>query len=207
MKKGPPSKKRRPAAARAARPSVILLATGAGMNLRSSRPGVLHRVGGRTLLEASLETCAALSPARTVVVIGPARREIEDLLAGRPVTLLVQDPPAGTADAARRAIGVLPRSTSAVLVLRADVPLLRAETVRGLVRRQREGRLDLTALSYRAPDGNESARAGVYCFAMRALEKALGGLAGAARRQSDADLSAAADLLEGEGRIEAVEAG
>src|SRR5262249_35325305 len=139
VKKGPPSKKRRPAAARAARPSVILLATGAGMNLRSSRPGVLHRVGGRTLLEASLETCAALSPARTVVVIGPARREIEDLLAGRPVTLLVQDPPAGTADAARRAIGVLPRSTSAVLVLRADVPLLRAETVRGLVRRQREG--------------------------------------------------------------------
>jgi bifunctional UDP-N-acetylglucosamine pyrophosphorylase/glucosamine-1-phosphate N-acetyltransferase len=207
VKKGSPSKKRRPAAARTAtRPSVILLATGAGMNLRSSRPGVLHRVGGRTLLEAALETCAALSPARTVVVIGPARREIEELLAGQPVTLLVQDPPAGTADAARRAAAALPRSTAAVLVLRADVPLLRAETLRALAARQREGRLDLASLSFRAPDGNESARAGIYCFAMRALAKVLEGLAGGGRGGMEADLSEAADLLEGKGRTEAVEA-
>jgi bifunctional UDP-N-acetylglucosamine pyrophosphorylase/glucosamine-1-phosphate N-acetyltransferase len=176
------------------------------MNLRSSRPGVLHRVGGRTLLEAALEACAALSPARTVVVIGPARREIEDLLAGQPITLLVQDPPAGTADAARRAIGALPKSTAVVIVLRADVPLLRAETLRSLVKRQREGRLDLAALSFRAPDGNESARAGVYCFAMRALQKGLERLGGSGRRRADADLSDAADFLEGEGKSESIEA-
>ena len=206
MKKGRPSKKRRPASSRADRPSVILLATGAGMNLRSSRPGVLHRVGGRTLLEAALETCSALSPARIVVVIGPARREIEDLLAGQPVTLLVQDPLAGTADAARRAIGALPKSTAAVVVLPADIPLLRAETVRALVQRQREGGLDLASLSFRAPEGNESASAGVYCFAMRALRRVLEGLAGAGRRAAEADLSDAADLLEAEGSIEAVEA-
>ncbi|HKF43170.1 MAG TPA: NTP transferase domain-containing protein [Thermoanaerobaculia bacterium] len=206
MKKGLSRRRRKPAARASARPSVILLATGSGISLRSARPAVLHRVAGRTLLEAALETAEALSPARTVVVIGPARREIEEVLSGRPVTLIVQDPPAGTADAARRALGELPRSAGPVVVLPAGVPLLRGETLRALVERLRAGRLDLARLSFRAPEGNEEASAGVYCFTMRALAKALDAVAGTARRSRDADLADAAALIAAEGPAGSIEA-
>src|SRR5262249_643763 len=60
-----PVKRRRPSSKPAdrknrgaLRPSVILLAAGVGSRLRSARPGVLHKVAGRTLLDASLETAA-----------------------------------------------------------------------------------------------------------------------------------------------------
>ena len=201
VKKGSSRRRRSPAARASARPSVILLATGAGMSLRSARPAALHRVAGRTLLEAALECTEALSPARTIVVIGPARREIDDLLSGRAVTVIVQDPPAGTADAARRALASLPRSAGTVVVLPAAIPLLRGETLRGLVERHRRDRLDLATLSFRAPDGNGESPAGVYCFAMRALAKALDSVGG-----GKADLAQAAALVGEGGRVGSVQA-
>ncbi len=70
-----------------------------------------------------LETVEGLSPAKTVVVLGPARREIEEVLADRAVASVVQDPPAGTIDATRRGLARLPRLAGPVLVLSADVPL------------------------------------------------------------------------------------
>ncbi len=195
---------------------MILLASGAFARLRSSRAAALHRVAGRTLLEAALETVEGLSPAKIVVVHGPARREIEALLTDRAVASVVQDPPAGTMDAARRAFRLLPRSAGPVLVLSADVPLLRMETLRALIDRQRRGPLGLAFLSFRPPDaaefdrivrdgagnvsavvpsggarepGKESteASAGVYCFQSRALKAGLDRLAKTLPR--DADLS------------------
>jgi bifunctional UDP-N-acetylglucosamine pyrophosphorylase/glucosamine-1-phosphate N-acetyltransferase len=129
------------------RPSVIILTSGAATRLRSSTAAVLHRVGGRTLLETVLEAAEGLSPAKIIVVLGPARREIQEMLAGRAVTLVVQDPPAGTGDAARRALAALPRSAGPVLILSGDVPLLRMETLRALLDRQRRGPLGLVFLS------------------------------------------------------------
>ncbi len=199
------------------RPSVILLASGAATRLRSSRAAALHRVGGRTLLEATLETVEELTPAGIVVVLGPARREIEEILAGRAVKSVVQDPPAGTGDAARRGLALLPRSAGPVLVISADLPLLRIETLRALVNRRRRGSLALAFLSFRPPDaadfdrvvrdgagyvvgivaakggaavpGEEAAEAnaGVYCFEPRALRSGLARLAKA--RSRDADLA------------------
>ena len=210
------------------RPSLILFATGVGPRLRSARPVVLHRVGGRSLLEAALEMAEALSPAKTIVVVGPARREIEEALAGHPVTVIVQDPPGGTADAAGRALAKLPRSGGAVLVLSADVPLLRAETLRRLLHRQRARALDLAMLSFRPPDAADFARvvrdpsgevrriaaakdsaatdeahAGVYCFAARPLRNALAAIARGAGRRADL-AETVAILAAGPGKVEAV---
>jgi bifunctional UDP-N-acetylglucosamine pyrophosphorylase / glucosamine-1-phosphate N-acetyltransferase len=190
-------------------------------------PGVLHRVGGRTLLDTALETVEALSPAKTVVVIGPARREIEEVLSGRPVTVVVQDPPAGNRDAARRGLEALPRSADAVIVFSGDVPLLRAETLKALLERRRRRHLDLAVLSFRPPDAAEFGRvmrdssgrvrgvaaagageegeadAGVYCFAAAALRKALAALDGKSR----AELADTAGVLAaGSGKVETVEA-
>lgn len=234
MKRADPFKRGRRASGRRRRPSVIILASGAATRLRSSKAAALHRVGGRTLLETVLETVESLSPAKIVVVLGPARREIEEMLAGRAVTSVVQDPPAGTGDAARRGLAKLPRSAGPVLVLSADVPLLRRETLRALMTRQRRGPLGLVLLSFRPPDAADFDRvvrdrsggverivaakdaaaaateapevsAGVYCFESRALKSGLAHLAKVFSRESDlAQLVAV--LAARRGGVAAVEA-
>ena len=101
--------------------------------MRSARPKVLHRVAGRTLLEAVLAAAEGVEPARVVVVVGAGREQVAASLEGRAVTLAVQDPPLGTGDAARTGAAALAldRGDRSVVVLAGDTPLLRAETLRG----------------------------------------------------------------------------
>ena len=181
---------------------VVVLAAGAGVRMRSTLPKVLHRVAGRALVEAVLDAAAALSPSRTVVVVGADRGRIVGLLEGRGVHFAVQDPPLGTGDAVARAREALGDDGGPVVVLAGDTPLLRPETLASLVALRRAKDLDLAFLTFRPPDPgdfgrvvrdarghptgiveakNASARqkriaevnAGVYCFAPGALALAL----------------------------------
>ena len=156
--------KRRPSAPKTsgapAAPSVIVLAAGIGSRMRSARPKVLHRVGGRTLLDAVLTAAEGVQPDRVVVVIGSGREEVARSLEGRAVTLAVQDPPLGTGDAARRGLEALePRDGAGeILILSGDTPLLRPETLRDLLERRRRGSLDLAFLSFTPPEPGDFGR-------------------------------------------------
>jgi bifunctional UDP-N-acetylglucosamine pyrophosphorylase/glucosamine-1-phosphate N-acetyltransferase len=187
-------------------PQVIVLAAGIGSRMRSTLPKVLHRIGGRTLLDAVLDTAEEISPSKVIAVIGAGREQVEKALSGRAVTIVVQDPPLGTGDAVRRALPALAGGGSApVVILSGDAPLLCAATLAKLIGRRREKDLDLAFLSFRPPDAGDlgrvvrdregrvrriveavnatarerrlsEANAGVYCFAAPALERALGKL-------------------------------
>ncbi|MEO8430469.1 MAG: bifunctional UDP-N-acetylglucosamine diphosphorylase/glucosamine-1-phosphate N-acetyltransferase GlmU [Acidobacteriota bacterium] len=207
-------KSKRAAPARAVRPRrsveegpvrVIVLAAGAGSRMRSSLPKVLHRVGGRPLLEAVLDAAERLSPSETVVVLGTSRALVEASFEGRAVRVAFQDPPLGTGDAARCGLEAIEPSGGPVLVLSGDVPLLRPETLAELVRMRQAEDLDLAFLSFRPPEAgafgrvvrdarggvrriveskNATARevkigevnAGVYCFRAEALGRCLSGI-------------------------------
>ncbi|HEX4441431.1 MAG TPA: NTP transferase domain-containing protein, partial [Thermoanaerobaculia bacterium] len=99
-----------------AAPRAVVLAAGAGTRMRSTLPKVLHRVGGRTLIEAVLAAAEAVSPSRVVVVVGSGRERVAEVLSGRNVTLVVQDPPLGTGDAARRAVEALGEGGGPILI-------------------------------------------------------------------------------------------
>src|SRR5262249_11970714 len=81
-------------------PRAVILAAGIGSRMRSSLPKVLHRVAGRTLLEAVVDAAEGLAPSRIVVVVGTGRERVEASLEGRNVRFALQDPPLGTGDAA-----------------------------------------------------------------------------------------------------------
>ncbi len=180
---------------------VAVLAAGVGSRMRSSLPKVLHRVAGRTLLEAVLDAAAPLAPARTVVVVGRDRERIAAALEGREVVWAVQDPPLGTGDAVRSAREALGEG-GPIVVLAGDTPLLKPETLARLVAMRRERDLAVSFLTFRPPDPGEFGRvvrdragrpagivearnctaaqrriaevnAGVYCFAPEALWRAL----------------------------------
>lgn len=236
MKKPSRGARKSPSAPAAeAAPRVVILAAGVGSRMRSSLPKVLHRVAGRTLVEAVLEAAEGLSPSRVVVVVGTDRERIASTLAGREVRFAIQDPPLGTGDAVARAREAIGDGDGPVVVLAGDTPLLRTETLARLVRLRREKNLDLVFLSFRPPepgdfgrvvrDGrgravgivearNASARqkrirevnAGVYCFSAGALARALAKI----RRDPVSEeyylTVAVAILAAAKGKIEAIEA-
>ena len=114
----------------------VVLAAGKGTRMRSSVPKVLHPVGGRPMIEHVLAHAWALLPERVVLVVGP---ELEGAAGGfggcaGSFDCVVQDEPLGTAHAVAQTRPLLEDFGGDVLVLYADTPLVRIETLAGLVR-------------------------------------------------------------------------
>jgi bifunctional UDP-N-acetylglucosamine pyrophosphorylase/glucosamine-1-phosphate N-acetyltransferase len=152
--RGRPGSRRQAEAA----PRAIVLAAGVGSRMRSSQPKVLHRVAGRTLIEAVLSAAEGLVLSRLVVVVGTSRERVEQALAARPAgegpapVFRVQEAPLGTGDAARVGLEALGAGEGPILVLAGDTPLLRTATLQRLVETRRERQLDLAFLSFRPPE-------------------------------------------------------
>ncbi|HZI65193.1 MAG TPA: NTP transferase domain-containing protein, partial [Thermoanaerobaculia bacterium] len=216
-------------------PRVVVLAAGIGSRMRSTLPKVLHRIGGRTLLDAVLETATSVNPSRIVAVLGSGREQVERSLAGRDVTVVVQDPPLGTGDAVRRALAALADGAGPVVVLSGDAPLLTSGTLSSLIERQRAGSLDLALLTFRPPDvgdlgrvvrdrrgrvlrivearnltarekGVTEANAGVYVFEAKALGRALSKVAPNSKT-GEYYLTDTVEILAPDGGVEGLEAG
>jgi bifunctional UDP-N-acetylglucosamine pyrophosphorylase/glucosamine-1-phosphate N-acetyltransferase len=119
----------------ASRPlAVVILAAGKGTRMKSARHKVLHPIGGRPMVEHLLASVAELSPARQVVVVGDGRDQLEAALGGR-ATIAVQEPQLGTGHAVQQAEPALAGFVGDVLILYADVPFVRAATMRAMLDR------------------------------------------------------------------------
>jgi bifunctional UDP-N-acetylglucosamine pyrophosphorylase / glucosamine-1-phosphate N-acetyltransferase len=114
----------------------VVLAAGRGTRMRSGRPKVLHRAGGRPLIAHVLHALAPLKLRRTLVVTAPGGR-VEDTLASggwsTDVEFVVQDSPAGTADAVRVALERLGDHRGPVLVAQGATPLVTTATFRSML--------------------------------------------------------------------------
>jgi bifunctional UDP-N-acetylglucosamine pyrophosphorylase/glucosamine-1-phosphate N-acetyltransferase len=107
----------------------VILAAGQGTRMRSETPKLLHTLCGRPMIEWPV-MAASDAGAETVVVVDSPARPLASLLDGQ-VTMAVQERALGTADAVKAAAAhIKPEST--VIVINGDVPLITAETLRGL---------------------------------------------------------------------------
>lgn len=115
---------------------VIILAAGRGTRMRSRLPKVLHPLAGFPLLEHALR-CAHETGAQSItVVLSPDMVPFEASLKESYPDLNVayQDDPRGTAHAVLATKPFLNKAMGVALVLFADTPLVRSETLRTLVR-------------------------------------------------------------------------
>lgn len=126
-------------------PLVVILAAGQGTRMRSHLPKVLHCVGGRSLIDRALDVAIAVSPRRPIVIVNAGHPQVRDKVAERAVAV-VQPQPRGTGDALRSVPPEM-RDESDVLVLNGDLPLLRADTVRGLLAQHAATDVDCTLLT------------------------------------------------------------
>lgn len=126
--------------------AIVILAAGKGTRLKSGLAKVLHRAGGRTLVEHVLRACAPLKAKKTVVVIGHQSEQVSALVEPTGAGTVLQHPQRGTGHAmqvARRALG----HAKFVLVLPGDAPLIRTETIRALLAAHRAAHAAATILT------------------------------------------------------------
>jgi len=117
---------------------VVILAAGQGKRMRSALPKVLHRIAGRPLLAHVIDAARALKPERIHIVYGHGGAEVRAAFADADLEWVEQARRLGTGHALMQALPKIPRSAS-VLVLNGDVPLVRSDTLRKLVRTAGKG--------------------------------------------------------------------
>ncbi|HET9400507.1 MAG TPA: bifunctional UDP-N-acetylglucosamine diphosphorylase/glucosamine-1-phosphate N-acetyltransferase GlmU [Candidatus Acidoferrales bacterium] len=118
--------------------AVLILAAGKGTRLKSNLAKVLHRAGGRTLVEHVVAACGPLRAKSIHVVVGHQADQVAAAIASTGAKTVLQQPQRGTGHAmlvARRALG----GAKHVLVLPGDAPLIRTETLQSLIRTHRDG--------------------------------------------------------------------
>ena len=118
--------------------NVVVLAAGMGKRMHSDLPKVLHPIAGRPMLARVIDTAKALPDARITVVIGHRGERVRDAFADPSLQWVTQEPQLGTGHAVQQAAAHLADDVP-TLVLYADVPLTRIDTLRGLSELAGEG--------------------------------------------------------------------
>ena len=143
------SSRKPPAAPRFA---IAIMAAGKGTRLKSRHPKVLHQIGGRPLLHYVVEAAKAVLPAQDIfVIIGHEAERVREAMAGAGVQFVVQAEQLGTGHAIMAARTAL-AGYDDVLVLSGDVPLLRSETIAGMLDFHRKNNAAMTILTADFPD-------------------------------------------------------
>jgi len=127
---------------------VLILAAGEGKRMKSSRAKVLMPLAGRPLLAHVVDTARALGAAGIHVVYGHKGEQVREAFAGHgDIHWIEQRERLGTGHAVRTALAEMPDDIR-VLVLYGDVPLVHAETLKGMI----DAEVGLAMLATRVAD-------------------------------------------------------
>lgn len=186
--------------------SSIILAAGEGTRMKSACPKVLHLLGGKALLSHILDTAKDLRLAQNVLVTGFSKDQVLAYLAQQhydDVHIAVQREQLGSGHAVLQAAKFFAGFSGDVLILCADVPLIKKESLENLVSQHRKQKNAATILTTRIgnpfgygrivrngdngvekiieeKDASEIERkideinSGIYCFKAELLFKVLG---------------------------------
>lgn len=123
------------------RRAAVILAAGLGTRMKSDLPKVLHRVGGRAMVDWSIAAAQGAGVDRLVVVTSPKTPAAAAHVAARfgPDANAIQDPPRGTGHAVLCARDLLDDFDGDVVVLYGDCPLITSETVRAAFEQRSDG--------------------------------------------------------------------
>lgn len=111
--------------------SIVILAAGKGKRMYSSKPKVLHPIGGEPMLARVIRTARALKPARLIVVYGHGGEQVRAAIPDADLIWAEQAEQLGTGHALKMALPHLP-ADGKTMVLYGDVPLTKVDTLRRL---------------------------------------------------------------------------
>jgi bifunctional UDP-N-acetylglucosamine pyrophosphorylase/glucosamine-1-phosphate N-acetyltransferase len=130
--------------------TIIVLAAGQGLRMKSELPKVMHPLAGRPMVRYVLDAARALEPATLAVVVGYGADLVRQAL-GDEITYVTQDEQLGTGHAVQQASDAVAGQAKSVLVLYGDTPLIRPETLGQMVDHHHAVGAAVTLLTFR-PD-------------------------------------------------------
>ena len=104
----------------------IILAAGKGTRMRSKYPKVLHKVGGKLMLQHVIDAASAAGADKKVVIVGH-EAELVEAMVGNQGTIALQAEQLGTGHAVMQTADALKDFHGTALILCGDTPLLDGE--------------------------------------------------------------------------------
>ena len=179
----------------------VVLAAGQSTRMNSATSKLLHRIGGKYLIDKPVEACEQAGVSRIILVVGHQGEDITNLFKDR-CEYVHQYARRGTGDALKQALAILQGFNHDLLVLPGDAPFLGERVLRQLVAYHRQQDAVATVLTARIRNPASYGRivrgsrgqisrivefknatphekairevnSGVYCFAMETLRCAL----------------------------------
>ena len=132
---------------------VVIMAAGKGTRMKSSMPKVLHRLGGRALVQHVIDSAHQLKARHIIAITGHGAELVEAALAGQVgLRFARQMPQLGTGHAVQQAMPLL-EDDGVTLVLSGDVPLTQVATLQALLQASQGTQLALLTLQTAQPTG------------------------------------------------------
>lgn len=132
--------------------SVIILAAGQGTRMKSTLPKVMHKLAGKMMLGHIYDRCRELNADSIYIVYGHGGDLLREQCASYKVKWVEQKQQLGTAHAVQQASPHLEQEHIA-LVLYADVPLIKTETLKLLIDKVSENNIALLTVDLKDPTG------------------------------------------------------
>lgn len=121
--------------------TAIILAAGKGTRMRSEKSKVLHEIAGLSMLGHVIHLCQNLSVSKIIVIVGHQSETVrEEALKHAPNAIIVeQAEQSGTGHAVNCASEYLKETEGDAIILYADTPLIRSDTVQQMQAIRAEG--------------------------------------------------------------------
>lgn len=107
----------------------VILAAGKGTRMRSKLPKVLHKVGGKAMLQHVLDAADAAGAAEKIVIVGHGAELVESMV-GEQGKIVLQAEQLGTGHAVMQTKDALAGFTGTAMILCGDTPLLDGEELK-----------------------------------------------------------------------------
>lgn len=146
----------------------VVLAAGKGTRMKSKLPKVLHKVGGKAMLQKVLDAANEAGSVRNVVVVGFGGDVVKAAI-GNQAEFVEQKEQLGTGHAVMQAQELLEDFDGTVMVLCGDTPLLKGELLKKLYEEHQKAGAKATVLTAKMPDATGYGR--VIRFADGAVSK------------------------------------
>lgn len=128
--------------------AALILAAGKGTRMKSNLVKVMHPLAGAPLIEYPVTAARQADASRIAVVVGHQADAVREFFAAdNDIAFALQAEQNGTGHAVACAAPQFSEFSGRVLILCGDVPLIRSETLRDLLRRHEESRATVTVLT------------------------------------------------------------
>lgn len=136
--------------------SIIILAAGKGVRMKSDLPKVAHTLAGKSLIERVVTTAETFDPNKIVVVVGYKQEVVKNCLKDfRNIDYIEQKEQLGTGHAVYVTEPLFRNFDGSIIIIPGDVPLLKEATLKTLltVHTQKEAAATVLTVDLKDPTG------------------------------------------------------